>query len=80
MDGKEACTYCGTRGAHANFPCPKCLVYQTDLHKIGVEFELCTTERMREVYEQAHRPGLTKSHCEELLKSYGLHDTEVCSL
>ncbi|KAK6984654.1 hypothetical protein R3P38DRAFT_2418025, partial [Favolaschia claudopus] len=38
LDGKEAAYFNACRAALANHPCPKCLVFKTDLHKITGDF------------------------------------------
>lgn len=38
IDGKEACTSCAVQNAHANYPCPKCLIHQHQLDEIDLIF------------------------------------------
>ncbi|KIJ56005.1 hypothetical protein M422DRAFT_150614, partial [Sphaerobolus stellatus SS14] len=40
VDGEEACSTCGTRGAKVNHPCPKCLAVKKTLHLLSKEFML----------------------------------------
>lgn len=35
LDGEEACYSCGTRGARALHPCPRCLVSKGNLHVLS---------------------------------------------
>lgn len=76
IDGKEACTSCAVRNAHANLPCPKCLVHQRQLHEIDQIFPSRTTESMRAVYEQ-YLTATTKTAGEAILAQSGLHATKV---
>jgi Plavaka transposase len=76
LDGKEAAYFNACRAALANFPCPKCLVHKSDLHRITGNFTLRTTQTMKAVVVKALKTG-TKTHRENLLKSYGLHGIQV---
>jgi len=76
LDGKEAAYFNACRAALAHFPCPKCLVHQSDLHKITAKFTLRTTETMKAVVVKALKKQ-TKKDKESLLKSHGLHGIEV---
>ncbi|KAJ7760761.1 hypothetical protein B0H14DRAFT_3595391, partial [Mycena olivaceomarginata] len=75
LDGKEAAYFNACRAALANFPCPKCLVHKSDLHKITGQFKLRTTQTMKAVVIRARRKG-TKTAKEDILKSHGLHDVQ----
>ncbi|KAJ7887705.1 hypothetical protein B0H13DRAFT_2235087 [Mycena leptocephala] len=75
LDGEEACTLCACRAAMANFPCPRCLVPQAELHSLLKEFTLRTTATMRRVYEDA-LAARNKTEQESLLQFFGLHLTE----
>ncbi|KAJ7885741.1 hypothetical protein B0H14DRAFT_3734854 [Mycena olivaceomarginata] len=75
LDGKEAAYFNACRVALANFPCPKCLVHKSDLHKITGQFKLRTTQTMKAVVIRARRKG-TKTAKEDILKSHGLHDVQ----
>ncbi|KAJ7715086.1 hypothetical protein DFH07DRAFT_1015398 [Mycena maculata] len=78
LDGEEACTCAATRSSLADFPCPRCLVRQDQLHDFSsrtLEFPLRTTATMKAVYEQA-RGERFKGDAEELLQGHGLHSTE----
>ncbi|KAF8804429.1 hypothetical protein BYT27DRAFT_7106963 [Phlegmacium glaucopus] len=75
QDAEEAAYFCGCRAASANHPCPKCLVAQTDLHKISGNFELRTPQSMRAVLTQASK-AKTKGAKEKILKDNGMHNIE----
>ncbi|KAJ7114378.1 hypothetical protein C8R44DRAFT_630272 [Mycena epipterygia] len=72
LDGKEAAYFCACRAAKANFPCPKCLVHKSHLHKLTGNFKLRTTPDMKAVVVKALK-SKTKTEKENILKSYGLH-------
>lgn len=79
LDGEEACTCAATRSSLADFPCPRCLVRQDQLHNFfstTLEFPLRTTATMKAIYEQA-RSEHFKGAAEDLLQRHGLHSTEV---
>ena len=76
QDAEEAAYFCGCRAALANHPCPKCLVVQTDYHKISGNFELRTPQSMRAVLTRASN-AKTKSAKEKILKDNGMHNIEV---
>ncbi|KAJ7645259.1 hypothetical protein DFH06DRAFT_1426092, partial [Mycena polygramma] len=78
LDGEEACTCAATRGALADFPCPRCLVRHDQLHNFfsaNLEFPLRTTKTMKDVYEKAKFERF-KTVAESMLQQYGLHLTE----
>ncbi|KAF7349530.1 hypothetical protein MSAN_01743400 [Mycena sanguinolenta] len=78
LDGEEACTCAATRGALADFPCPRCLARRDQLHYFfsnNLEFPLRTTATMKAVYEQAKSERF-KGDAEDLLQRHGLHLTE----
>ncbi|KAJ7639763.1 hypothetical protein DFH06DRAFT_1271790 [Mycena polygramma] len=78
LDGEEACTCAATRGALADFPCPRCLVRHDQLHNFfsaNLEFPLQTTQTMKDVYEKAKFERF-KTVAESMLQQYGLHLTE----
>lgn len=65
-----------TRGFGGKKPCPVCLVPQDELSNLTGNWELCTWESMKGVFEEAS--GMTrKMDAEDLLKSYGLRKVEV---
>ena len=76
IDGKEACTSCAVQNAHANYPCPKCLVHRHQLDEIDQTFPSRTTESMRAVYEQ-YLAAPTKTAGKAILVQSGLHATKV---
>uniref|UniRef100_A0A8H8CJT9 Uncharacterized protein n=1 Tax=Psilocybe cubensis TaxID=181762 RepID=A0A8H8CJT9_PSICU len=61
-----------TRGKTGLFPCPICLVPQTELSNLLVTYPRRTTSTMQEVYNQAQQMNVTRG--EEHLKSYGITD------
>lgn len=76
IDGEEAYCLCGTRGARANYPCARCLVYKTDLTKLDTHFELRTNESMIKVYNEAvSHTSMTAAL--SVLQQTGLHLIEV---
>ncbi|KAJ6474054.1 hypothetical protein C8R47DRAFT_1076489 [Mycena vitilis] len=78
LDGEEACTCAATRGALADFLCPRCLVRHDQLHDFfseNLEFPLRTTADMKAIYEKAKFEKF-KTVAESLLQQYGLHLTE----
>jgi len=76
QDAEEAAYFCGCRAASANHPCPKCLVVQTDLHKISGSYKLHTPDSMQAVLTQASN-AKTKREKEKILKDNGMHNIEV---
>jgi hypothetical protein len=76
LDGEEACMFSACRAAHANFPCPRCLVHKDDLNKITKVFPARTVDHMRQVYTNAMNAP-NKTERERILQNYGLHQTEV---
>lgn len=76
LDGKEATYFNACRAALANFPCPKCLVHKSDLHRITSNFQLRTTPTMKAVVLKASKTK-TKTDKEAILKNSGLHDVRV---
>ena len=76
QDAEEAAYFCGCRAALANHPCPKCLVAQTDLHKISGNYELCTPQSMQSVLIRVSN-AKTKTAKEKILKDNGMHNIEV---
>jgi hypothetical protein len=79
LDGEEATWASACRAALANYPCPRCLVSQSDLDKIDQSFTPRTTETMQQVYEDS-LVATSKTASENILKAYGLHRTQVCCL
>ncbi|KAJ6528007.1 hypothetical protein DFH09DRAFT_1250518 [Mycena vulgaris] len=75
LDGKEAAYFNACRAALANYPCPKCLVHKSDLHRITSIFQLRTTPTMKAVVRNASKKK-TKTDKETILKNYGLHDVQ----
>ncbi|KAJ7209303.1 hypothetical protein GGX14DRAFT_535100 [Mycena pura] len=75
LDGKEAAYFNACRAALAICCCPKCLVRKEMLHRITAKFEMRTSATMKAVIKRV-RQQPTKTAREEILKSYGLHDTQ----
>lgn len=77
QDAEEAAYFCGCRAASANHPCPKCLIFHSDLHDItGTFAELRTPETMQAAISLASK-AKTKGQREVILKNKGLHNVEV---
>ena len=77
QDAEEAAYFCGCRAANANHPCPKCLIFHSDLHDITGKFaELRTPENMQAAIALASK-AKTKGQREDILKARGLHNVEV---
>lgn len=79
MDAEEAAHFTCCRAAQADHPCPLCLVYKNDLHRVDVKFQRRSTRLVREVLDRVHQAG-SKTEAESILREYGLHDTEVSPL
>ena len=78
QDGEEANCFCACRASgHANYPCPKCLVYKDQLYNVTGSFEPRTSESMRLVIQRASG-ARTKTDKEKILQAFGLHDIQVC--
>jgi hypothetical protein len=76
LDGKEACAFTGCRSWQANFPCPRCLVWQEDLSRITSHFTPRTTQTMKDAYDKA-QSALNRTRKEAILAASGLHDVKV---
>ncbi|HEV7737653.1 MAG TPA: hypothetical protein VGO47_09830, partial [Chlamydiales bacterium] len=76
VDGKEACSTCGCRGARANHPCPHCLADKEELTCLTNNFEMRTQKAMQQVYYAALVAKL-KSSKELILRRAGLHLVKV---
>lgn len=79
IDGKEACSSCAIRNAHANYPCPKCLVHRSQLDQLDQVSPIRTTESMRAIYNE-YLAAPNKTAAEAILVKSGLHATKVCHL
>jgi Plavaka transposase len=79
QDGEESSYFCACRAALANFPCPKCLVPKSELHRLTKSFTPRTSESMRSVFELASH-ATSKTAKEKILRDYGLHDIKVSIL
>lgn len=64
------------RGIGSNFPCPICLVPANQQTNLSTIFPQRTMKNMQEIYLTAQK--LASGPKDELLKSYGLRDAEVC--
>jgi len=73
--------YTGTRSSGGKYPCPMCLVPNTELSRLkkslGNAYTIRTARMMREVYEKAIRNN-TGTGRDMYLKNFGLHDVQVC--
>lgn len=76
MDFEELAAWLAIRNSRANHPCPKCLVHHQDLHKLSERSDRRTPDSMQAVL--ARTKYLTATEREEVLKSYGLQNLEVC--
>ena len=76
LDGEEAVCTCGARGALADHPCPRCLVYKDNLHMVLRNSPFRTVKAMRTVYKQAMAAS-TKTGAEEIMRKNGLHKVLV---
>ena len=64
------------RGLGSKAPCPVCLVPGDQLTNLSETFEQRTKENMQKIYEDAKE--LNAMDKEELLKTFGLREVEVC--
>lgn len=76
LDGEESSNFCACRAANAIYPCPKCLVHKSELHRVTKSFDIRTSETMSSVIELASQET-TKSGKEKILQGYGLHEIKV---
>ncbi|KIJ48974.1 hypothetical protein M422DRAFT_161929, partial [Sphaerobolus stellatus SS14] len=72
VDGEEGCLTCGTRGANANHPCPKCLVAKEELTQLSKDFAPRLPLEMRVIFEKAKKI-LSSTARMSLLRGFGLH-------
>ncbi|KIJ46695.1 hypothetical protein M422DRAFT_249859 [Sphaerobolus stellatus SS14] len=72
VDGEEGCCTCGTRGAKANHPCPRCLISKTLLYQLSKKATPRSQHTMQEVFRKA-KDAASASSRENILKEYGLH-------
>ena len=79
LDGEEAWWTCAAQGSASDHPCPHCLVYKRDLHKVLNNCTVHTVKDMCQAYKQA-MAAPTKAAGEEIMKMNGLHKVEVCVL
>lgn len=75
IDNEEAWCICGTRGAQANYPCPRCLTHRHSLTQLTVSPTLRTQDDMKAVFEEALI--LPATAAEKLLRDSGLHLVKV---
>jgi hypothetical protein len=64
------------RGLGSKSPCPICLIPRDQLTNLSETFERRTKENMWKIYEDAKVLNATDK--EELLKTFGLREVEVC--
>ncbi|KIJ45397.1 hypothetical protein M422DRAFT_251171 [Sphaerobolus stellatus SS14] len=76
VDGEEGCLTCGTRGANANHPCPKCLVAKEELTQLSKDFAPRLPLEMRVIFEKAKKI-LSSTARMSLLRGFGLHFVKV---
>lgn len=75
LDMEEAYILCGTRGCRANYPCPRCLVPQPELHSIISAYQERTDTDMVKTFNEAK--SLQSKPAEILLRAKGLHSVVV---
>ena len=76
LDGEEAWWFCATWGASADYPCPHCLVYKAELHKVLNSCSFWTVKDKHHAYKQA-MVASTKASGEEIMKKNGLHKVQM---
>jgi hypothetical protein len=76
LDNEEACTYCGCRSSLANYPCPRCLVHNDDLHRLTEMFTPRTPTAMRAVFNEV-KEITSRAKREEILRDHGLNFVQV---
>ena len=64
------------RGLGSKAPCPVCFVPRDQLTNLSETFEQQTKENMWKIYEDTKE--LNAMDKEELLKTFGLREVEVC--
>jgi hypothetical protein len=77
MDLEETWVFTGCRSLNAKFPCPRCLVSNSEQHDYDVHPPLRTSLAMKEIYQQA-QAAKTKAEAHQLLMGHGLNDVKVC--
>jgi hypothetical protein len=78
MDFEELAAWLAIRNSQANHPCPTWLVHHNDLHKLSERFDRRTSDSMQAVLAQTKYLNATER--EEILKSYGLQNFDVCQM
>ncbi|KIJ46707.1 hypothetical protein M422DRAFT_249872 [Sphaerobolus stellatus SS14] len=71
VDGEEGCSTCGTRGAQAKHPCPKCLAEKTALSMLSKHFTSRVQEVIIDIFRKAKKLGSSSRMA--LLHDSGLH-------
>ncbi|KIJ33453.1 hypothetical protein M422DRAFT_264557 [Sphaerobolus stellatus SS14] len=71
VDGEEGCSTCGTHGAQAKHPCPKCLAEKTALTMLSKHFMPRVQEVMIDIFRNAKKLGSSSRMA--LLRDSGLH-------
>lgn len=66
----------GTRGTNSLFPCPICLVPLEELFDLFQDYPIRTALSAEALVKQART--MTQDNGNELLKSQGLRDVDVC--
>jgi len=66
------------RGLGSHFPCPICLVPDTELSNLFGDYSLRSAELMQDIHDEAQE--LNQKDGDQLLKAYGLRDVNVCSI
>jgi hypothetical protein len=78
LDYEEAVHFLCCRASSANYPCPRCMVHHSELRKMSGKYTRRTSKTMSAVLKQA-RAQPTATVRNEILASYGLHNTKVNS-
>lgn len=75
IDGEEAYCLCGTRGAAAKCPCPRCLIQKPTMDNLSANLKIRTQADMEELYQLA--TAMNPNVAERYLKDSGLHLVQV---
>ncbi|KIJ30675.1 hypothetical protein M422DRAFT_267721 [Sphaerobolus stellatus SS14] len=71
VNGEEGCSTCGTRGAQAKHPCPKCLAEKMSLCMLSQNFTPRTQEDMMDIFRKVKDVGYSSRM--SFLQDAGLH-------
>jgi hypothetical protein len=79
LDYEEAVHFLCCRASSANFPCPRCLVPNTEQHLTLKKSKPRTSKAMSEVLARARKADSADLKL-KILMDHGLHDTPVSAL